>query len=264
MSAGSPRGIVSRLKERARRVVQRIRGQRPVHFLHIGKTGGTAVRYALREHTATKGFVIRLHPHEVKLKDVPPGEQVIVFLRDPVTRFVSAFFSRQRQGRPRYFSPWSPDEQAAFEHFTTPNQLALALSSVDDAERARAAKAMTTISLVKDTYASWLGTEEYFRSREADIFFVGFQESLNDDFEVLKARLGLPPGLALPADDVQAHRNPAHLDKRLDDAGVANLRAWYKDDYRFVELCHDLIERRGLRSSGPAGPAGHAPVRSAA
>ena len=34
MSAGNPRGIVSRLKDRARRVVQRIRGQRPVHFLH--------------------------------------------------------------------------------------------------------------------------------------------------------------------------------------------------------------------------------------
>jgi hypothetical protein len=111
---------------------------------------------------------------------------------------------------------------------------------------------MTSISQVKDHYGSWLGTEEYFRTRENDLFFVGFQESLNEDFEILKARLGLPANIALPADDVQAHRNPAHLDRKLDDAAIRNLADWYKDDFRFVSLCKEIIERQGLRRAGPS------------
>jgi len=51
--------------------------------------------------------------------------------------------------------------------------------------------------------------------RAADIFFIGFQERLNKDFEAVKALLGLPADMKLPADDVQAHRNPAHLDRKL-------------------------------------------------
>jgi len=241
---------VSRLKQYASRFIQRLQGKQVVHFLHIGKTGGTAVRHALREHPVTRRFVIRLHPHEVKLRDVPVGEGVIFFVRDPITRFVSAFYSRQRQGQPRYLSPWSPAEKEAFDYFTTPNQLAVALSSSDDAERTRAVKAMRDISVVKDSYWTWFESAEYFESRVADIFFVGFQERLTEDFEAVKARLALPPATSLPADDVQAHRNPAHLDRKLEDRAVANLQEWYKDDFRFIRICNALIDQR--RSVQPA------------
>jgi len=235
---------VSRIKQLASRVIERLQNKQRVHFLHIGKTGGTAVRHALREHPSTRRFIILLHPHEVKLRDVPVGEGVIFFVRDPITRFVSAFYSRQRQGQPRYFSPWVPAEKEAFEHFATPNQLAVALGSSDDAERARAEKAMRNISVVKDSYWTWFESAEYFESRLADIFFVGFQERLTDDFEAVKEQLGLPADMKLPADDVQAHRNPAHLDRKLDDRAVSNLNEWYKDDFKFIRLCESLIEHR--------------------
>ncbi len=45
------------------------------------------------------------------LRNITEGEGIIFFLRDPTSRFVSGFYSRQRQGQPRYYSPWSSDEK---------------------------------------------------------------------------------------------------------------------------------------------------------
>ena len=91
-----------------------------VHFLHISKTGGTAVKHALHDSLALTRCALLLHGHRVKLMDVPDGEKAAFFLRDPVSRFCSGFYSRKRQGRPRFDFPWSPAEELAFGRFSTP------------------------------------------------------------------------------------------------------------------------------------------------
>lgn len=93
-----------------------------IHFLHIGKTGGTAFQNAIRGTAAEATF--RIHGHQVRLSNVPVGEKVIFFLRHPVTRFVSAFYSRYRQGLPMSFRPWKPDEEVSFNRFKTADALA--------------------------------------------------------------------------------------------------------------------------------------------
>lgn len=211
-----------------------------MHFLHIGKTGGTAVRTAVEPHTQGGRFYIFLHGHGTLLKDVPVGEGVVFFLRDPVTRFVSAFNSRLRQGQPRYFMPWAPVEKIIFERFPTANALALALSSANADERAAAEAAMLAIGHIRKRYAHWLGSETDFRARLPDIFFIGFQETLAADFERLKIKLELPAAVALPADEVAAHRTPANFDQKLTPPAVENLRHWYRDDLRFYQLCQQL------------------------
>src|SRR6056297_1213665 len=96
--------------------------KKPVHFLHIRKAGGTAIKEALKD-IAVKQNVI-LHPHKTRLKDIPEGEKVFFFLRNPVSRFVSGFNSRLREGKPRYNSPWNEGEKVAFSRFPTANDLA--------------------------------------------------------------------------------------------------------------------------------------------
>ena len=81
------------------------------------------------------------------------------------------------------------------------------------------------------------------RTSLPEIFYIGFQETLNEDFEHLKQKLGLPAHLRLSDDEVAAHRNPAHLDYHLDDLAVANLRAWYETDQRMLDFCR--ASRRG-------------------
>ncbi len=162
---------------------------------------------------------------------------MIFFLRNPVTRFVSGFYSRQRQGQPRIHSPWSADEKIAFERFKTPNELAIALSGEDRTRREQAEAAMRSIQHVRDSYWSWFGTRDYFLSRLGDIFFIGFQESLSDDVKTLSLKLELPDCIELPNDNVNSHRNPDSVDRNLQDTAMENIKRWYAIDFDFLELC---------------------------
>jgi len=225
----------------------RARGKQVVHFLHVSKTGGTAIKHVLKLHLATPEYAIVLHGHRQTLRDVPKSDKVIFCLRDPISRFVSGFYSRLRQGQPRYFVRWSADEEIAFRHFDTPNGLAQALSSADGEQRTQAEKAMRSIVHVKDSYARWLENEEYLLSRLSDIFLIGFQETLEQDFEQLRTKLGITTNVQLPTDDVTAHRSPDNLDKKLDAEAIENLRRWYAADFRFYALCRRICE---LASTG--------------
>jgi Sulfotransferase family len=242
-------------------LVHWLQRRRIAHFLHIGKTGGTAVASVLSGHLKSSDYEIILHDHDFTLNNVPRGEKVFFFVRDPIDRFVSGFYSRKRQGRPRHDVPWSRGEEAAFGRFTTPNELALALTSADQGQRAAAVDAMNNISHIRSPHWIWLRDESYFLARRSDILFVGFQETLNDDFSLLGKLLNLPEGIKLPDDDIASHKNPSGFDKRLDEAALRNLTAWYERDYQFLELCREVAARirdnfqRGLRRSDLPEPA---------
>ena len=234
---------VLRAIRRIQRATHRLAGGGNLHFLHIGKTGGTAVRHALGEWSACSKRRVILHWHNLRFTEVPAGDGAIFFLRDPVTRFVSSFYSRQRQGKPKYDNPWTEDEQIAFAQFGTANELALALSSEDPAIRSKAEEAMRRVRHVNQRYEWWFADESSFLSRLDQVFFIGFQERLAEDFDRLKRMLGIPAAARLPEDEVHSHRAPDDTDRRLEPQAERNLRAWYADDIRFFELCCELIEK---------------------
>jgi len=236
------------------RLSRRPSGPRPLHFLHVGKTGGSAVKHALGLAPAETGrFVIHLDgEHRKTLHDVPEGEAAFFFVREPLARFVSAFYSRQRQGMPHDLHPWKDREREAFATFHTANALAEAISARDQALRFEARQAMRAIGHVNTQYAKWFESPRYFRSRRNDIVFVGRQETLDADFERLKTLVGLPRETALPADDVVAHRNPGGVDRSLSNLARTNLEAWYRADFEFLEFLasHGFLAR--LASTVPS------------
>jgi hypothetical protein len=121
------------------------------HFLHPGKTAGTAMKQALQDAGQPPNYRLQLHTHGVRMADLPRGDKFFFVVRDPVDRFVSGFYSRQRQGRPRFVRPWSEGEARAFRRFSTPQELADALSSTGD-ERASAVDALESIEHVRTSY----------------------------------------------------------------------------------------------------------------
>jgi len=216
----------------------------PVHFLHIRKTGGTAIAEALRPIAASYGIV--LHDHSTKLSDVPPGHQMVFFVRHPIPRFVSGFCSRLRCGLPRHHYEWNQAEAQAFRHFRKANDLAEALSATDREMAMRARQAMQGISHVKNTYKDWFSGEQELDDRLDSIVLLGLQEKLSTDFEHLKRLLNLPETVSLPADDTLAHRTPPEFDRGLSPLAVRNLSQWYAEDIRFYEHCMRLRAARGL------------------
>ena len=215
----------------------KLRHKSPVHLLHIGKTGGSAVKHTLRSLRGLTPYNILDRPHNFKLEHVPEGEKAIFFLRDPAKRFVSGFYSRQRKGGSRYLCEWSPAEAEAFTQFSTPDELARALSSTDPATKHAAEKAMRSIMHINMTFSYWLGSEAYLATRLDDIFYIGFQESLSDDFSKLLAKLNINYSRGLPENDALAHVSPKTLDKNLSNEALRNLQTWYREDYALLDMC---------------------------
>ena len=215
----------------------------PLNILHIGKTGGTALKHVLAENRDASRYQLLFRGHDVTLADVPEGERYMFLIRDPLSRFVSAFNGRLREDRPRYHYPWRDEERAAFAIFKTPDQLAVALSSANAEERAQAEAAMSGIGHVNTPYTSWFPTESAFRKRLDDLFFVGLQDRLDADFELLRQKLGLPDEVRMPRDEKVAHKTPSGYEGRLSETGRANLERWYAFDVAFVQLCRELALR---------------------
>ncbi len=115
-----------------------------IHFLHIGKTGGTSLN-SLISSIDNYNSNFKYHDHSFTLKNVPKNDLAIFFLRNPIDRFISAFYSRLREGKPKYDVPWNEKEKKAFQRFKTPNELALALSSTNSSLYLDALDAMSNL-----------------------------------------------------------------------------------------------------------------------
>jgi len=227
-----------------------------VHFIHVSKAGGTAIRYALRQAQEEGGgeFVspwgpVRTHRHSFRLRDVPKGDKATFALRDPVSRFVSGYYSRQRKGAPRYVREWSNAERQSFEWFPTPQALAEALAEPPGETRKRAEFAMKSIRHLKRRLTLWTGDPTYLRRNLDKVLYIARQETLDDDWEKLKELLGLPAELALPQDAIVAHRTIYPSDVSISDRGVAALRAWYAEDFEVLAIGESVRQGRIPRRS---------------
>jgi hypothetical protein len=223
-----------------KRVLAGLSGRRNVHFLHLRKTGGTALKHALAPHQVTPSHVLYFHPHRITLGRIPSGHRIMFVTRDPVSRYVSGFSSRLRQGAPSHDVPWRGDEEWAFSRFPTPNELALALDprhpAHDDARRA-----MHAISHIRYGYWEWFGDEAALEARRDDILFIGRMENFAADFEALKEPLGLPPALSLPDDARGSNRSrsPDRESPGLEPEAVERIKHWYARDYDFLDFCEN-------------------------
>lgn len=193
-----------------------------------------------------ENFGIVLHDHDKRLSEIPRHHRFFFFLRHPIPRFVSGFNSRLRRGEPRYHYEWSETETSAFARFTKANDLAEALSAPDAQTLTQARQAMSSIQHVNSFYRKWFSGVRELEKRLDCVVLLGLQEKLAQDFEYLKLVLQLPQELALPHDDVLAHRTPGGLDRDLSPLAECNLRRWYAEDIRLYERCLQLRAKLGL------------------
>ena len=213
--------------------------QRPVaHFLHIGKTAGTAVIFALQPSQDTAKYRLVRHPHNHDLLSIPETDYYFFCVRDPIERYVSAFRYREVENRPHSL-PWSEGEAMAFARFPSPDALAVSLAA-GGAEQRDAEAAMGAIQHVRSSYWEWFRGPDYFKSRADHILWIGRQESL--DLESLAASLGLER-LELPTDSMRANKSVGPRPD-LSDLARQNLREWFAKDYLFLELCDELGPER--------------------
>jgi hypothetical protein len=189
-------------------------------------------------------YQVVTHDHTVSLADIPVGEGVFFFVRDPIARFVSGFNWRLQQTPTKPPSDRKEAQLAAFATFPTPDTLGVALADQLSPFHDDAIKAMNSIGHVRSHYTDWLVSPDYLMNRKDDLLFIGTQEELNDDFEILRGILRLPKEAQLPPPDhPRSHRNSAHFDTSLSPGARDAIRTWYAEDYRLLETCRRLRAR---------------------
>jgi hypothetical protein len=232
-----------------------------VHFIHVGKSGGTALRHGVLAARELRGGDTLESPwgevyahrgHRRRLRDTPKGDVVVFSLRDPITRFVSGFYSRLNKGAPRHYREWNDEESQSFEWFQTPVELADALAEPGGELRDRAEFAMRSIRQLKRRLIRWTGKPDYFRQNTDKVLYIARQETLDEDWEKLKELLGFPPEIMLPRDDIAAHRTSYPRDVAISERGRFALRQWYSEDFEVLLIAEDF--RKGRGPSKPRGP----------
>lgn len=202
-----------------------------VHFLHVGKTGGSSMKATIKRNQLRKlpdGRPLIPHGHPTTLPDVlarSPENVAVFFLRDPVRRFVSGFNSRLREGKPAKSIPWKPAERMTFGYFPTANDLAEALSSDDPAVLDRAYAGINSMVHSRMHFTYWFHDVDYLAKRLERIAFIGFQEHYDEDltrfFELMGVSSVRPE---------TRHQAPASQSTELSETAVRNLEQWYADD----------------------------------
>lgn len=224
---------VNRLRKEAKR-----KNKSLLFYLHIGKTGGTAIKNALglkSQHLETQDFIIvPPRDHRFNLRDTRKGDKVFFSIREPKKRVISGFHSRKRKNNSNIYY-----EKEVLNYFKTGIEMAEALSSEDNKNREKAKKGMKYIQHVKNRYHEWLISSRYLRKRKNDIYFILRQENLNKDFEKLIKRLNLPSNkYYLPNDPILSHKNI--YNSKLTNKANKNLEKWVRSDIELIEEMKEL------------------------
>lgn len=206
-----------------------------VGFLHVPKTGGSAIIAALRPFSAPgKPSAIRSWGHSHSLATVS-SERIFFCVREPIERAVSAFYSRKRQGKPRYNSPHSESEARAFKAFPEFEDLVMGLRKGDS----RAMSAYTSITHLRPL-SRWLCSKDTLN--KPNVVFIAETDYLTRDWPRMKHLLELPDAATLPIDPVASHKAP-NAPPELSVQSQKYLRKFLTSDYELYEECLRIREK---------------------
>lgn len=225
-------------------------------FIHIGKCGGTTIQRSM----LSSQTVLR----QVHMKKAPLDLQknYIIWLRNPINRFVSAFnhskriidfpvekFQREELTIENSPAPqrivrrikngyaFSPEYDRLVKEFDTANDLAESLFGDDLIRRKKAQKLMRRPEEHIFRGIGWhLDNGHWIEKFAKNVLFVGSIENMDSDLEALKSKMG---------DDfcgVQFERSRtgnANQDTSLSTAALSNVRRFYADtDYKALGTLH--------------------------
>ena len=215
----------------------------PINFLHVGKCGGSEIRTVLSWLSGeSKKIHFPLHTHKIQVSDLPKSQGYIINTREPVSRFVSAFYFRQGPRRKQQ----SIDEVKAYSHFSTPNELAEALSPSSKLFP-EAVHAVKSISHIRRPLTYQFGGHSAWRSEKPPLAVL-CQHHLNEDLRFL-AQLVFGPASGKKLDNMpepqyrlrQAYERSPVVSK----VGIQNLKDYFPGDFLVYEfLISHCVQQR--------------------
>jgi hypothetical protein len=235
-----------------------------ISFIHIGKTGGTTINTLISNKIK---IYKEYHLHKNYNED---DEKYIIWLRNPISRFVSAFnhsfygvtidinsiekFDLEHCLIPMWMKNakdklyvFSEKYDMLVKSFKNANELAESLSSEDLQIQQKAKDLMNCTDEHLYKGIGWyLDNGNFITKNNNKILFVGRMENMKEDINELSKKLNINLN-----DDLKLREN-IYVDtnmKYLSPLAIKNIVEWYKNsDYKALEqlLIHGWISQENL------------------
>jgi hypothetical protein len=226
-------------------------------FIHIGKTGGSTV------HSCLKSALGEAYNRCHMCKNYNDREKYIIWIRNPISRFVSAFNQsyllvteeidngkkytmqncivpeRMEHTKKKYGFAFTKEYDSLVKSFSSANELAESLTSSDVNLRKRAVKLMRSKEGHLFKGIGWyLNDGNFIKNRRSRIIFIGRTEHMTDDIEALSKKIGVP----LKSDlKIRVNVFSDKSAKYLSDLAIKNIINWYKNtDYASLKTMLDF------------------------
>ncbi|RYG92617.1 hypothetical protein EU803_00490 [Loktanella sp. IMCC34160] len=217
--------------------------------MHVGKTGGTYVKRLIRgaldapklqEPQVLQDRIVLLNHCTLAEAEERFGEPsgLVITYRDPIERFVSGFYCRQRMGLPDHRARWDSGEAAAFSYFSTANDLAEALSSEDPIQHSAAHFSMHAIRHIRRGYQFHFGNPTRFAFDYASRV-LACVETRNLAYCGHKIIEAVGVEVAAPSVPPLAPTTP-NYPKEISDLAQSNLRATWTVEFEYFDMFRDL------------------------
>ena len=245
-----------------------------IKLIHIGKCGGTAFLEAF----GWKGNnpLYEIHQHN---KYKPNLHKYIIWLRNPISRFISAFMYNynihhadidklpegvniynticpevfrgklKRKRLPNYDKnvTWGNNMDFLISYFNSPNDVAESLTSEDKQRQIYAKELMDMkIEHIHKGIGFYLHNGDFVDKHYNRIIFVGTMENMEEDLIKVGKILGKNPRL-----DKKPRVNEYNDDyKYLSKKGFENIKNYFEGDYKALKTLnkHKLINNKILES----------------
>lgn len=217
-----------------------------IKLIHIGKCAGTLIQQQL----GTKEYHLKKPVYNINHK-------YIIWIRNPIDRFVSAFnfaYTLITDDISKYNSSnltidnclapmrikykmnheftFSPEYDQLVLFFKTANALAEGLTHIDNDIKNKALILMTSpIEHIYKGIGYYLDNGEFIKNHHKNILFIGCVENINEDCQKLSLILNKK------IDSTKKVReNTKYQEKYLSSIAIKNLRNFYKDtDYKALQ-----------------------------
>ena len=221
-----------------------------IRFIHIGKTGGT---YILQNFPNLNQF----HHIKPNLNDENSNMKYIIWIRNPISRFISAFWFSYNLINTDYshlkgnlnldncLAPvrisnkkgkivFSKAYDELINYFKNPNYLAESLSSPNPEIKTKALKLFNHHTEHINKGIGWyLHNGEFIEANHNKILMVGSMENMNNDVTKLSQILDMPIQTTKPI------RKNEDYDKWISQLAYNNIVEFYKDtDYKTLNIMH--------------------------
>lgn len=233
-----------------------------IAFIHIGKTGGTTIYHLLQNL-----FSNTIHNHKYIAyhlkKNYKKDEYYIIWIRNPIERFVSAFNqsyygihtdintissfdinhclipNKMKKSMNQSYI-FSREYDLLMREFKNANDLAESLTSSDETKKQKAYQLMKRKEEHLFKNIGWyLDNGDFLKKKKNKILFVGKTETMKEDIRQLSILMNKVINMNISFDNNIKLRENIYLDKSmkyLSSLAIQNIIDWYKDtDYKTLK-----------------------------